>query len=91
MGQYLLSVLRRWASLTGPATFFISLESSFSLPLCIDSYVRSLAILIPVLVCKFLLRSREGEVEHQCRNSVIDTTVKKSDSRSEKNKEKKPP
>ncbi len=76
--------LRRWGSLTGPTIFFISLESSFSLPLCIDTYVRSLAILIPVYVCKFLMRSHEGEVEHQCRNSVIDTMVKKLDSRYKK-------
>ncbi len=78
-----LSVSRRWASLTGPTKKIISLESSFSPPLCIDTYVRSLDILIPVYVCKFLMRSREGEVEHQCRKPVIDTTVEKLDSRNE--------
>ncbi len=72
----------------GPTIFFISLESSFSPPLCIDIYVRSLAILIPVYVCKFLMRSCVGEVEYQCRNSVIDTTVEKLDSRNKKIREK---
>jgi hypothetical protein len=61
-----------------PNKIFISLESSFSPPLCIDTYIRSLAILIPVYVCKFLMRSHEGKVEHQCKNSVKDTTVKNS-------------
>ncbi len=89
MRQYLLFVSRRWASLTGPTFFFISLESSFSPPLCIDTYIHSLAILIPVYVCKFLMRNREREVEHQCRNSLIDTTIKKLDSRNKKNKGKK--
>ncbi len=34
------------------------------------------------------MRSREREAEHQCRNSVIDTTVKTLDSRNKKNKGK---
>ncbi len=73
-----------------PNKIFFSLESSFSPPLCIDTNVCSLAILIPVYVCKFLMRSPEGEVEHQCRNSVIDTAVEKLDSRKKKNKGKNP-
>jgi hypothetical protein len=40
------------------------------------------------MYAEFLTKSRKGEAEHQCRNSVIDTTVKKLDSRNKKNKGK---
>ncbi len=59
-------------------------KAPFSPPLCKETYVRTLAILIPVYVCKFLMRSHEGEVEHPCTNSGIDTLVEKLDSRNKK-------